>query len=183
MLYSFEERRPYLGEGTYVSETAAVIGNVRTGKGCYIGHGAIIRADYGAIEIGDGTAIEEGVIIHAPPGGFCRIGAHVIVGHGAIIHAANIGESCAIGMGAVISLEAEVGAGTIVAEGAVVVQGRKIPPSVVVAGSPARRLRDVRQEEKDFWADAAKLYMDLAATYLKGAMQCIDALHCRESKG
>jgi carbonic anhydrase/acetyltransferase-like protein (isoleucine patch superfamily) len=174
MLYAFEGRQPSMGEGTYVSETATVIGNVRTGKNCYIGHGAIIRADYGAVEIGDGTAIEEGVIIHAPPGGLCRIGAHVIVGHGAIVHAASIGESCAIGMGAVISLEAEVGAGAIVAEGAVVVQGRKIPPSVVVAGSPARRLRDVRQAEREFWEDAVKLYMGLAETYLKGAMRRID---------
>ena len=66
MLYAFEGRRPFIGEGTYVSETAAVIGDVRTGKDCYIGHGARIRADYGVIEIGDGTAIEEGVIVHAP---------------------------------------------------------------------------------------------------------------------
>ena len=110
MLYAFEGRRPFIGEGTYVSETAAVIGDVRTGKDCYIGHGAIIRADYGVIEIGDGTAIEEGVIVHAPPPG-CRIGAHVIVGHGAIIHATSVGESCAIGMGAILSLAVDVGPG------------------------------------------------------------------------
>jgi carbonic anhydrase/acetyltransferase-like protein (isoleucine patch superfamily) len=176
MLYAFEGRRPFIGEGTYVSETAAVIGDVRTGKDCYIGHGAIVRADYGVIEIGDGTAIEEGVIVHAPPLGSCRIGAHVIVGHGAIIHAASVGESCAIGMGAILSLGAEVGAGTVVAEGAVVVQGGKIPPSVVVAGNPAKRLREVRETEKEFWKGAVELYMDLAATYLKGAMKRVEPL-------
>jgi carbonic anhydrase/acetyltransferase-like protein (isoleucine patch superfamily) len=174
MLYTFEGRRPSIGEGTYVSETATVIGDVRAGNNCYIGHGAIVRADYGVIEIGDGTAIEEGVIVHAPPKGLCRIATHVIVGHGAIIHALSIGESCAIGMGAVVSLEAEVGAGTIVAEGAVVVQGGKIPPSIVVAGNPARRLREVRQSERDFWKGAVELYMDLAARYLEGAMRQVE---------
>ena len=73
----------------------------------------------------------------------------MIVGHGAIIHATSVGESCAIGMGAILSLAVDVGAGTVVAEGAVVVQGGKIPPSVVVAGIPAKRLREVRETEKE----------------------------------
>ena len=61
MLYEFDARKPVLGTGTYVSETATVIGEVRIGNECYIGHGAILRGDYGTIEIGDGTAVEEGV--------------------------------------------------------------------------------------------------------------------------
>ncbi len=67
MLYSFDNRSPQIGKETYVSETAVLVGDVRVGDNCYIGHGAILRGDYGTIEIGSATAIEEGVVIHAPP--------------------------------------------------------------------------------------------------------------------
>ena len=71
MFYSFDGRKPSVGDGTYVSETAQVIGDIRIGNNCYIGHGAILRGDYGTIEVGNETVIEEGVLVHAPPGGSC----------------------------------------------------------------------------------------------------------------
>jgi carbonic anhydrase/acetyltransferase-like protein (isoleucine patch superfamily) len=86
VLYEFDGRAPVIGDGSYVSETALVIGDVRIGKTCYIGHGAILRGDYGTVEIGDGTAIEEGAVIHAPPAETYSIGQMVTVGHGAILH-------------------------------------------------------------------------------------------------
>jgi carbonic anhydrase/acetyltransferase-like protein (isoleucine patch superfamily) len=86
MLYSFDGREPVTGSDTYVSETALIIGDVRIGNNCYIGHGCILRGDYGTIEIGDGSAIEEGAVVHAPPNGICRMGKSVTIGHGAIIY-------------------------------------------------------------------------------------------------
>ena len=67
MLYKFDGKVPTVGKGTCVSDIARIIGDVVIGSNCYIGHGAILRGDYGRIEIGDGTAVEEGVIVHAPP--------------------------------------------------------------------------------------------------------------------
>lgn len=166
MLYAFEGRRPSVGEGTYVAGTASVIGDVRIGRDCYIGHGAIVRADYGIIEIGDGTAVEEGVIVHAAPEERCLIGRGVTIGHGAIIHGGEIGDCAAIGMGAVVSIGAGVGQGSIVAEGAIVVRGQSVPPSVVVAGNPAKPLREVRQSERDFWKGSTEIYTALAHRYL-----------------
>lgn len=99
MLYSFRNREPRIGKKTYVSEHALLIGDVRIGDNCYIGHGAILRGDYGSIEIESGTAVEEGVVMHAPPDGICRVGKKVTIGHGAIIHASSIGDFAAIGMG------------------------------------------------------------------------------------
>ena len=104
MLYKFDGKRPVFGKDTYISETAIVIGDVKIGDNCYIGHGAILRGDYGSIEIGSGTAVEEAVVIHAPPQKLCRIGDRVTIGHGAIIHAASIGDLSVIGMGAVLSI-------------------------------------------------------------------------------
>jgi len=74
MLYKFDGKQPVVGENSYVSDTARVIGDVVIEDNCYIGHGAILRGDYGRIEIGDGTAVEEGVIVHAPPNDVNRIG-------------------------------------------------------------------------------------------------------------
>ena len=108
MFYSFRNRAPQSGKETYVSEHAIVIGDVKIGDNCYIGHGAMLRGDYGSIEIDSGTAIEEGVVIHAPPGERCQIGKKVTIGHGAIIHSSYIGDFASIGVGAVISIYAEV---------------------------------------------------------------------------
>ena len=174
MLFRFDGRQPAIGDGTYVSETATVIGDVRIGNDCYIGHGAILRGDYGTIEIGDETAVEEGVIIHAPPQDYCSIGNGVIIGHGAIIHAKLIGDFVGIGMGAILSIRCEVARGAVVAEGAVVKQGQQMPESAVFAGNPAKKIRDVSQKERDFWNYARKLYVDLAHKYCKLGMEKIE---------
>jgi carbonic anhydrase/acetyltransferase-like protein (isoleucine patch superfamily) len=174
MLYRFDGRQPAIGAGTYVSRTATVIGDVRIGDRCYVGHGAILRGDYGTIEIGDETAVEEGVIIHAPPGECCSIGNGVVLGHGAIIHAKLIADSVGIGMGAILSIRSEIGRASVVAEGAIVMQGRKVPESVVVAGNPARKLKDISQKDTDFWSHSRQIYVDLAAKYCRLGMERIE---------
>lgn len=171
MLYRFDSKQPVIGTGTYVSETAQVIGDVRIGKRCYIGHGAILRGDYGSIEIGDETAIEEGVIVHAPPGEVCFVGSGVVIGHGAIVHARLIADSAGIGMGAVLSIRSEVGRHAVVAEGAIVTMGKVIPESIVVAGNPARKIKTMTEKDMAFWAHSRKVYVDLAAKYLDLGME------------
>ncbi len=109
MRYRFDGKQPVVGKDTYVSDLATVIGDVVIGKNCYIGHGAILRGDYGRIEIGDGTAVEEGVIAHAPPGERFQIGKRVTIGHGAVIHGKYIGDLAVIGMRAIISIWSEIG--------------------------------------------------------------------------
>jgi len=174
-LYRFAGREPTAGAGSYISELAVVIGDVKIGENCYIGHGAIIRGDYGTIEIGSCTAIEEGVIIHAPPGGICRVGQSVTVGHGAIIHADDIADYAVIGMGAILSLHARVGYWAIVAEGSVVKSRQCIPEKAVVAGNPARVVRSVESRDEEFWTWGKQLYVDLAHQYLRDGMDRIDS--------
>jgi carbonic anhydrase/acetyltransferase-like protein (isoleucine patch superfamily) len=99
VFYEFDEKKPVIGKDTYVSETALLIGDVRIGKRCYIGHGAIIRGDYGTIDIEDETTIEEGVVVHAPPDECCYIQSGVVIGHGTIVHSKKIGQNVGIGMG------------------------------------------------------------------------------------
>ena len=171
MLYAFDGRRPRIGAGTYVSEHALVIGDIAIGDNCYIGHGAILRGDYGAIAIASGTAVEEGVIVHAPPEELCDIRERVTIGHGAIIHSALIGKNAVIGMGAILSIRSVVGENTIIAEGAVVKQGQVIPGDVVAGGNPARVIRPVDKKDIDHWTYGKQIYIDLAKRYLALGME------------
>ena len=171
MFYGFDGKAPSVGNGTYVSVTAQAIGDVRIGKGCYIGHGATLRGDYGTIEVGNETVIEEGVIVHAPPSEACTIGNRVVVGHGAIIHSRSIGDSAMIGMGAVLSIRSEIGSGSIVAEGAVVKQGQQVPSSVVMVGNPSRKVREITSDDTDHQNYSVELYTNLARKYLEVGMK------------
>jgi carbonic anhydrase/acetyltransferase-like protein (isoleucine patch superfamily)/ubiquinone/menaquinone biosynthesis C-methylase UbiE len=173
VFYEFDGKKPVIGDDTYVSETALLIGDVRIGGYCYIGHGVILRGDYGTIDIGNGVTVEEGVIVHAPPGECCSINEGVVIGHGAIVHAKSVGENAGIGMGAILSVRSEIGQETVVAEGAVVKQGQSVPASIVVAGNPAKKTRDISAKDRDFWAYSRKVYRDLAQKYLSKGMHAL----------
>lgn len=175
MLYEFDGRVPIVADTAYVSELATVIGDVVIAENSYIGHGAILRGDYGRIEIGPGTAVEEGVIIHAPPENVCQIGQKVTLGHGAIIHAQRVGDFAVIGMGAILSIRSEVGEWAIVAEGAVVKLRQSIPDRVVAAGNPAAIVRDILDRDLELWNYGKQLYIDLAAKYLRVGMHRLPA--------
>jgi carbonic anhydrase/acetyltransferase-like protein (isoleucine patch superfamily) len=173
MLYKFDGKQPIVGKNSYVSDIARVIGDVIIGDNCYIGHGAILRGDYGRIEIGDGTAVEEGTIIHAPPKETNRIGKKVTIGHAAVVHARHIGDQAVIGMGAVISIWAEIGEWAIVAEGSVVKLKQIIPPKVVAVGNPAKVVREIAEKDQEFWNMGKQIYIDLAKKYLDIGMELI----------
>jgi len=173
-LYAFEGKRPSIDPTAYVSPTATVIGNVSIGARCYVGHGAILRGDYGSIEIGDETAIEEGVIIHARPEDWTRIGHRVTLGHGAMVHNAIIHDGAVIGMRAVISDFSEVGKGAIVGEAGLVKNGQKIPEGKVAVGVPVRVVGDVDERHRAMTHWAKDLYAALAGRYAAGGMVEID---------
>jgi carbonic anhydrase/acetyltransferase-like protein (isoleucine patch superfamily) len=174
MLYRFDKKEPVIGPGTYASEAALLIGDVQIGNNCYIGHGVILRGDYGRIEIGNESVVEEGAVIHAPPQERCSIGNNVVIGHGAIVHAKRIGDAAGIGMGAVLSVWSEVGRGAVVAEGSVVKQGQKIPEAIIVAGNPAKKIRTISRKDRAFWDWTNGLYIDLAKKYCTLGMERID---------
>jgi carbonic anhydrase/acetyltransferase-like protein (isoleucine patch superfamily) len=178
MLYKLDGKQPVIGKDTYISELAQVIGDIIIGDKCYIGHGAVLRGDYGRIQIMDGTAIEEGVIIHAPPGETCFIGSKVTVGHGAIIHSRNIGDLAVIGMGAVISLGSEIGERSIIGEGSVVQQNKVVSSEVVAAGNPVRVVRKINSKDKEYWDWGKQLYIDLARKYLRSGIEPVVQSAC-----
>lgn len=173
MLYRFDGREPIIGEGTYVSDTALVIGDVQIGKTCYIGHGVILRGDYGTIIIDDGSAVEEGAVLHSPPGETCYIGKMVTIGHGAIVHCKSIGDFAVVGMGSILSLWSEIGERSIIGEGAVVTIKASIPAHMVATGNPARVIRQTSSRDDKRWSLGKQYYIDLTAKYLRVGMHKI----------
>ncbi len=167
-IYEFEGRRPRIAASAYVAPSAQVIGDVRIGAGCYIGHGAILRGDYGTIEVGAGTAIEEGVIVHARPGDRTVFGTEVTVGHGAMIHNARIDDRAVVGMRATVSDYAKVGAWAILGEMTLVRNSQQIPAGKVAVGVPARVVGDVNDKHRAMWTYGKELYQDLARRYPDG---------------
>src|ERR1700760_3279318 len=114
MIYSFKGYRPVVDISAFIHPQAAVTGDVIIGKNVYIGPGAALRGDWGRIIIGDGCNVQENCTIHMFPGVtvLLKEGAHI--GHGAIVHGANIGRNVLVGMNSVLMDEVEIGDGCII---------------------------------------------------------------------
>ena len=145
MIRSFDGKSPKIATSAFVSETALISGDVEVGEETGIWPGAVLRADFGRIKIGNRTDIEDGCILHTGP--LLEIGDNVIIGHGAVIHCRRIGNWVLVGMGAIILEEAEVGNHSIIAAGSVVSEGMIIPPGSFVAGVPAKVKGRVSEEQ------------------------------------
>ena len=157
---------PNIAPSSYIHPTASIIGDVTIGEECYIGPGASIRGDYGTVVIGDSTAVEDNVVIHARPGEMCTIGNSVTLGHGCVVHNAVIHDHAIIGMGAVVSDYAEIGEWAVVAEGAVVKNSQKIPPRALAYGVPAAiREGHIGNEYMKKWSEYKEIYARLCEKY------------------
>lgn len=172
-IYEFENKKPKILKGTYVYDSADIIGDVILGKNCYVGPGARIRADYGSIRIGNNTAIEENAIIHARPDDCTIIQNNVTIGHGAIIHNATIHDYAIIGMGSIVSDWAEIGTWAVVAEGAVVKNKQKIQSRTIAAGVPAKIIANITEEYEKTWTNYKRIYTELAKKRLPNSLKKI----------
>lgn len=161
MFYSFKGFTPVVHPTAYVHPQAAVTGNVIIGAHVYIGPGAALRGDWGGIVVEDGCNVQENCTVHMFPGVTVRLqeGAHV--GHGAIIHGAQLGKNCMIGMNSVIMDEAEIGAGSIVGALSFVKARTIIPPRSLVVGNPAKVIKEVSDEMLAWKTKGTQLYQQL----------------------
>jgi phenylacetic acid degradation protein len=167
-VYKFEDRIPQINPSAYVHEFAVVIGRVTVGDSCFIGAGAVIRGDYGSVEVGERTSVQENAVIHAREGEYCKIGSDVQIGHGAILHNCEVSDYAVIGLGSRICDYAKIGTWSIIGEGATVSSGSEIPSGKVAVGVPARVLRDVKEEEKILWGRYKEKYAELCQRYKDG---------------
>ena len=161
MIYSFKGYTPVVHESSFVHPLAAVTGNVIIGKNCYIGPGAAIRGDWGQIILEDGVNVQENCTVHMFPGKSITLKESAHVGHGAIIHGANLGRNCLIGMNTVIMDDAEIGDESIVGAMAFVKAETIIPKRSLVVGNPAKVIKQVTDEMIAWKTKGTQLYQQL----------------------
>jgi phenylacetic acid degradation protein len=172
MFYSFKGFRPVVDPSAFVHPAAVVTGNVIIGKDVYIGPGAALRGDWGGIIIENGCNVQENCVIHMFPGITVRLmeGAHI--GHGAIIHGATIGRNCLVGMNSVIMDNVELGDECIIGALSFVKADEKIPGRSLLAGNPAKIIREVSDEMIRWKSAGTALYQSLPATMRESWQPC-----------
>jgi phenylacetic acid degradation protein len=161
MVFSFKGQIPVIHESSFVHPLAAVTGNVIIGKNCYIGPGAAIRGDWGEIILEDGVNVQENCTVHMFPGKSIVLKESAHVGHGAIIHGANLGKNCLIGMNSVIMDDAEIGDECIVGAMSFVKAEEKFPKRKLIVGHPAKAIKDISDEMIAWKTAGTRLYQQL----------------------
>ena len=145
-IFAFEGFIPVVHESAFIHPNATVTGNVVIGRDVYVGPGAAVRGDWGGVIIEDGCNIQENCTIHMFPGVTVVLEAGAHIGHGAVVHGARIGRNALVGMNAVVMDRAVVGAESIVGALCFVPADMVIPPRTVVAGNPARAVKQVSDD-------------------------------------
>ncbi|UTT40494.1 gamma carbonic anhydrase family protein [Glutamicibacter mishrai] len=157
---------PLLGEDVFVAPTAALSGDVALADRASAFYGVSVRGDSAPIRVGEGTNLQDNVVLHADAGFPCTLGAGVSVGHSAVVHGATVGDGCLVGMSATIMNGAVIGEQSLVAAGALVLEGTQVPPRSLVAGVPAKVRRELSDEEVAGLKTNADHYLELSAKHL-----------------
>ena len=172
MIYEFKGIKPVIHESAFIHPLAAVTGHVIIGKDVYIGPGAAIRGDWGKIVIEDGCNVQENCTIHMFPGTTVTLNESVHIGHGAIIHGAQIGKNSLIGMNSVIMDNTSIGNECIIGALTFVSEGMIIPDRKVVVGNPAKILKDVSDEMIEWKTEGTRWYQKLPHDMKKQWKEC-----------
>ncbi|HJP23372.1 MAG: transferase hexapeptide repeat family protein [Alphaproteobacteria bacterium] len=146
-VYAFEGIVPVVDPSSYLHPQAVLIGDVIVGPHCYVGPGVSLRGDYGRIVIGGGSNAQDNVVMHSFPGAETRVGEECHIGHGVVLHGCELGQNVLVGMNAVVMDGAEVGADSFIGALAFVKGNDKIPPRSLVAGIPARVVRELSEDD------------------------------------
>ena len=161
MIYEFNGYRPVIDPSSFVHKEATIIGNVIIGKKVYIGPGASIRGDWGKITIKDGCNVQDNCTIHIFPGKDVILEENAHIGHGAIVHGANIGKNTLVGMNSVIMDDCNIGDECIIGALCFVKGEMNIPNRKIVVGNPAIIKGEVSDEMISWKTKGTELYQDL----------------------
>ena len=165
MIKTFRNHSPIVPDSAFVAETALVMGEVTLGERCGVWPGAVIRGDFAHIQIGDGTIIEDNVVVHT--GRDQHIGANVIVGHGAVIHCHSIGNNSLIANNATVLDDAEIGSYCIIGAGAVISPGMVVPDRSLVFGVPGKIAGEVKPHQLERLERGNASYLKMYEQYRK----------------
>ncbi len=166
-IYGFEGKEPTLASDAFVAPNATLIGDVVLESESSVWFGAVLRADFARIRVGEGSCVQDNVVVHTAEGLPTIIGASVTVGHAAMLEGCVVEDGALIAMGAIVLQGARVGTGALVAAGSVVREGQEIPAGVVAAGIPAVVKKGVDGSSRRWVETAAAEYRELRRRYLE----------------
>ncbi len=161
-IYQLDEKTPAIHASVYVAEDATVIGNAVLHENASVWPQAVLRGDNEQIEVGEGSNVQEGAVLHTDPGFPLTVGANVTIGHQAMLHGCTIGEGSLIGIQAVVLNGAVIGRNCLVGAGAVVTAGKTFPDNSLIIGVPARALRELDEDALAGLRENASAYVSRA---------------------
>jgi carbonic anhydrase/acetyltransferase-like protein (isoleucine patch superfamily) len=167
MIYRLGDKIPQIGENNYIAENATVLGEVITGKNVSIWFSAVLRADMSAIEIGDGSNIQDNSTVHGDTPFPVKIGKGVTIGHNCVIHGCSIGDNSIIGMNSVLLNGAKIPSKCIVAAGAVVNDKLVAEEGDLIAGAPAKVIKKLSEKNIEYLEYAKDVYLEKISHYTK----------------
>jgi len=167
-IYELDGRAPQIAASAWVADSAQVIGDVTLAEDVSIWFGSVLRGDTSNLQIGAGTNIQDGSVLHADPGKPLVVGERVTVGHQVMLHGCTIGDESLIGIGAVVLNGAKIGRNCLVGAGALVTEGKEFPDGSMIIGSPAKAVRELSAQQIEGLRQSAQHYIDNARRYKSG---------------
>lgn len=174
-VYSIDGITPVIDPTAYVHPSAVLIGDVIVGPRCYVGPAACLRGDFGRLVLKEGANIQDTCVMHGFPGTDTVVEEDGHIGHGAVLHGCVVKRNALVGMNAVVMDGAVIGEASIVAAMAFVKAKFEVPARTLVAGSPARIIRELSDEEIAWKSAGTRQYQDLAVRSLN-TMQAVAPL-------
>jgi carbonic anhydrase/acetyltransferase-like protein (isoleucine patch superfamily) len=167
--FSFEGLTPRVDPTAFIAPTATLVGDVIVEAGASVWYGAVIRADYAPVIVRVGANVQDGAVLHGPPGLTTDVGRGATVAHNCVVHGAILEDECLVANGAIVLDAARIGARALVAAGSVVAANTQIPAGMLAAGSPAVVKRPIEGSGAQFCVDTNPgAYAELAARHRRG---------------
>lgn len=165
MKYRLGEDRVETAEGSWIADSAVVIGKVRLEKDASVWFNAVLRGDNELILIGENSNVQDGAIMHTDPGAPLTLGKNVTVGHKAMLHGCTVGDNSLIGINAVVLNGARIGRNCIIGANALIPEGKEIPDGSLVMGSPGKVVRELTPQQQQAVTAGAAHYVHNAQRY------------------
>ena len=170
--YAFEGVTPVCDPASFLHPTAALIGDVVIGPGCYIGPGASLRGDFGRVAVEGNTSVQDNCTLHTSSESDCILGFGSTVGHGAVLHGCTLGRHVLVGMNSVVLDGAQIGEESLIAALSLVKSDMRAPPRSLIAGNPARVVREIEAAKIGWRMEEDGEYVRLARRSLAGLVEC-----------
>ena len=167
-LYELDGVAPQLAEGTWVADSAQVMGSVVLGENVSVWFGAVLRGDTEPLTIGRNSNVQDLSVLHADVGSPLTIGENVTIGHQVMLHGCTVGDNSLIGIQAVVLNNAKIGRNSIVGAGSVVTEGKEFPDNSLIIGSPAKVVRTLDDAAAAKLRASAEHYVDNGRRFAKG---------------